>query len=56
LNKSEVHGLVLPHFKHFDVNADSTLDRDELTAVLDWLNRHHQPGAPLGSRTNVNDR
>jgi hypothetical protein len=44
LNKNEVHGLVLPHFEHFDVGHDGKLDREELRLVLEWLNRHHQPG------------
>ena len=46
LNKQEVTGLVLPHFAHFDVSQDGLLSPKELLAVADWLNHHHQPGAP----------
>jgi len=46
LNEKEVQGLVRPHFKDFDTDQDSLLDAEELTAVSDWLNHHHQPGAP----------
>jgi hypothetical protein len=46
LNKQEVQGLVLPHFEHFDTNRDALLETNELTAVSDWLNEHHQPGTP----------
>ncbi len=44
LSKSEVRGLVLPHFDHFDTNDDGFLDREELLVVSEWLNHHHQPG------------
>jgi hypothetical protein len=47
LNPSEVQGLVLPHFEHFDLDRDELLSREELKSVLEWLNRHHQPGAFL---------
>ncbi len=46
LDKTEVMGLVLPHFAHFDVNKDGFLDAEELKAVSKWLNTHHVPGAP----------
>jgi hypothetical protein len=46
LDRSEVQGLVLPHFEHFDTNKDGFLDLEELKAVADWLNRHHRPGVP----------
>ena len=45
LDKSEVRGLILPHFDDFDANKDDSLDAEELKAVADWLNHHHQPGA-----------
>ena len=45
LDKTEVRGLVLPHFDDFDANKDGGLDAEELTAVADWLNHHHQPGS-----------
>jgi hypothetical protein len=48
LNKKEIHGLVLPHFEHFDADANGLLSREELKEVLDWLNHHHQPGALRG--------
>jgi hypothetical protein len=46
LNKSEVQGLILPHFEDFDADQDGQLNRTELKSVLYWLNHHHQPGAP----------
>lgn len=46
LNRSEVMGLVAPHFDHFDKNKDGKLDADELKEVARWLNEHHQPGVP----------
>ncbi len=49
ISKKEVQGLVLPHFKFFDTNQDSLLDPEELKAVSNWLNYHHQPGAPPSS-------
>jgi len=39
--------LVRPHFKDFDTDQDNLLDAEELTAVSEWLNYHHQPGAPV---------
>lgn len=47
LTEDEVQGLIRPHFVHFDTNRDGKLDRAELLPVADWLNRHHQPGAPV---------
>ena len=44
LSKSEVRGLVLPHFDALDVDKDGLLDPTELNAISDWLNHHHQPG------------
>jgi hypothetical protein len=44
LTKDEVQGLVRPHFEHFDTNKDGFLDLEELKAVAEWLNHHHQPG------------
>ncbi len=44
LSKSEVRGLVLPHFDSLDKDHDGLLDRGELNAVSDWLNHHHKPG------------
>ncbi len=46
LDKTEVMGLILPHFDHFDTNKDGLLDLAELKAVSEWLNTHHQPGRP----------
>ena len=45
LSRTEVRGLVLPHFDDFDKNADGLLEPDELKSVSDWLNHHHQPGS-----------
>lgn len=45
LSRAEVRGLVLPHFDDFDTNKDDLLEFEELKAVADWLNHHHQPGA-----------
>lgn len=50
LNRDEVMGLVLPHFEHFDKNKDGLLDAEELKAVSEWLNKHHQPGAPAPTK------
>ena len=30
----------------FDTNKDGLLDAEELKAIPDWLNHHHQPGVP----------
>jgi hypothetical protein len=46
LDKTEVMGLILPHFAQFDVNKDGLLDAEELKAVVTWLNTHHVPGVP----------
>jgi hypothetical protein len=46
LNKTEVTGLVRPHFESLDTNADGLLDRDELKTVSHWLNSHHEPRSP----------
>lgn len=46
LDRSEVMGLVLPHFDYFDTNKDGFLDLEELKEVSRWLNTHHQPGIP----------
>src|SRR5262249_38680809 len=46
LSIKEVQGLVRPFFEQFDKNKDGFLDLDELKAVADWLNHHHQPGVP----------
>jgi hypothetical protein len=43
LSRSEVPGLVLPHFDDFDRNKDGFLDLEELKAVSEWLNHYHQP-------------
>jgi len=46
LSRSEVRGLVLPHFETLDQDGDGLLDADELRTVSDWLNFHHKPGKP----------
>jgi hypothetical protein len=46
LDRTEVQGLILPHFRDFDASRDGFLERAELQAVVDWLNFHHMPGAP----------
>jgi hypothetical protein len=45
LNQDEVQGLVLPFFNDFDTDQDHLLDLEELKAVADWLNYHHEAGA-----------
>lgn len=50
LDKTEVMGLILPHFAQFDVNKDGLLDSEELKVVSTWLNTHHAPGAPAKSK------
>jgi len=46
LSKSEVRGLILPHFDDFDANKDGLLDAKEIEEVARWLNTHHAPGVP----------
>lgn len=46
LKKSEVVGIILPHFEKLDANQDGFLDHEELKVISDWLNHHHQPGTP----------
>jgi hypothetical protein len=46
LSRSEVVGIVLPHFEKLDTNQDGFLVLDELKPIGDWLNHHHQPGTP----------
>jgi hypothetical protein len=46
LTRSEVVGIVLPHFEKLDTNHDGFLVLDELKMMGDWLNHHHQPGTP----------
>lgn len=46
LKKSEVVGLIAPHFEKLDVDHDGFLTSKELMPVADWLNYHHQPGTP----------
>jgi EF hand len=43
VSKSEVKGLVVPHFDTFDTNADGELTLEELKAVAEWLNHRHAP-------------
>ena len=47
LTKAEVVGIALPHFEKLDANKDGFLELEELKTIADWLNFHHQPGAPL---------
>jgi hypothetical protein len=44
LDRTEVMGLIVPHFAHFDVNKDGFLDAKELPEIARWLNEHHAPG------------
>jgi len=46
LSKDKVMGLVRPHFEKLDTNKDGFLDAEELKALAEWLNHHHQPGTP----------
>lgn len=46
VNKTEVMGLILPHFDKLDADKDGYLDLGELKAVAEWLNRYHQPSPP----------
>jgi hypothetical protein len=46
VDKTEVMGLILPHFDKLDVNKDGYLDSEELKAVAGWLNHYHRPGPP----------
>ncbi|MEX2174579.1 MAG: hypothetical protein WD872_09465 [Pirellulaceae bacterium] len=46
LARSEVVGIVLPHFEKLDANQDGLLVLEELKPIGDWLNHHHQPGTP----------
>lgn len=50
LSRSEVRGLILPHFDQFDANKDGVLDAEELKEVARWLNTHHVPGVPAKSK------
>lgn len=53
LKKSEVVGLVAPHFEKLDLDQDGFLNAEELTPVAEWLNYHHQPGTPRPSAKKV---
>ncbi len=44
--ESEAVGIIAPHFSHIDKNNDGLLDQNELGALADWLNHHHQPAPP----------
>jgi len=46
LSRSEVRGLVLPHFDKLDQDKDGLLSAEELKVVSEWLNHHHEPGTP----------
>jgi hypothetical protein len=56
LNADEVSGLVRPHFDSLDTSKDGLLDSGELEAIADWLNHHHQPGAPPPRSSGVQRR
>jgi len=45
VDKTEVQGLIVPHFDSFDTDKDGLLNFEELKPVAEWLNHHHQPGA-----------
>lgn len=46
LKKSELVGLVAPHFEKLDIDQDGFLTAEELMPVAQWLNHHHKPGTP----------
>ncbi len=46
LSRSETVGIILPHYEKLDTDQDGFLVLEELKAVADWLNHHHQPGTP----------
>jgi len=46
VDRSEVSGILLPHFEKLDSNADGLLDAGELQIVAEWLNNNHSPGIP----------
>lgn len=50
LSKTEVRGLILPFFEHFDMNKDGLLEATEIEEVARWLNTHHVPGVPNQSK------
>ncbi len=47
VDKTEVMGLILPHFDYFDKNKDGYLDLEELKMVSEWLNDpYHRVATP----------
>jgi hypothetical protein len=46
VDRTEVMGLIVPHFDKLDANKDGYLDLEELKAVAECLNHHHRPGPP----------
>jgi len=47
VDRTEVIGLLVPHFEKLDTNKDGYLDLEELKVAAEWLNKHHQPGTPV---------
>lgn len=46
LSRTEVFGIISPHFDNLDADHDGFLAPKELMPVGNWLNHHHQAGTP----------